>query len=288
MTLEGWLPETHQRPDIMFRCNNEQYVLEFQCSPISSEYLERHELYQAANIHDIWILGTEKYNLDFSGRTRAKAIESYTDIYFDVNKKKFNIGKNEIVGKLYNYTDYCLSHLWVKSNSLELNSSKFKFEICDEYIAPYLEIEHQKQIEKEEQEKRLVIYSDAVSKYVDELNLIYYKVKHHCRFKFYNRNEKSPYYVKIDFTSDVFNELIFFIKDGLIDICEPYEYKKPWYAYSSKKHCNTIHGWDTRIGYRTIDQLQFDANQVELIKKLIWDYISNKLQNYFQNKVNKY
>ena len=130
LVLEGWLPETHQRPDIMFIYNNEQYVLEFQCSPISSEYLERHELYRAANIHDIWILGTEKYNLDFKGRTRAKVIESYTDIYLDVNKKKFNIGKNEIISKLYNYYEYGLSHLWVKFNSIELNCDRFIFEFC--------------------------------------------------------------------------------------------------------------------------------------------------------------
>lgn len=56
--LEGWIPETKQRPDIMFKYNNIQYVIEFQCTPISSEYIERHDLYMAAGINDIWILGT--------------------------------------------------------------------------------------------------------------------------------------------------------------------------------------------------------------------------------------
>ena len=59
--LEGWIPETKQRPDIMFKHYGQQCVIEYQCTPISSEYYERHELYQAAGIKDIWILGTEKY-----------------------------------------------------------------------------------------------------------------------------------------------------------------------------------------------------------------------------------
>lgn len=58
--LEAWIPETKQRPDIMFDFNGIKYVIEYQCSPISSEYLERHELYQMMNIHDIWICGIKK------------------------------------------------------------------------------------------------------------------------------------------------------------------------------------------------------------------------------------
>lgn len=61
VVLEGWIPETKQKPDIMFTYFGKQYVIEYQCSPISSEYIERHELYQAAGIKDIWILGVEKY-----------------------------------------------------------------------------------------------------------------------------------------------------------------------------------------------------------------------------------
>ena len=59
--LEGWLPETKQRPDIMFEYDGKKYVIEYQCSPIATEYVERHELYKASGITDIWVLGTEKY-----------------------------------------------------------------------------------------------------------------------------------------------------------------------------------------------------------------------------------
>lgn len=83
--LEGWLPETKQRPDIIFDYNGQKYVIEYQCSPIASEYLERHDLYQASGINDIWILGTDKY-LEKSeiGKTfRTKEIEKHTNNYYD-------------------------------------------------------------------------------------------------------------------------------------------------------------------------------------------------------------
>ena len=103
--LEGWIPATKQRPDIMFKYNGEQCVLEYQCSPIATEYLERHELYQDAGIKDIWILGTEKY---FNNSSRKKYIQSisighyspvsnefilyeYTDFYRTLNKNKLDI-----------------------------------------------------------------------------------------------------------------------------------------------------------------------------------------------------
>ena len=30
--LEGWIPETKQRPDIMFKYKGIQYIIEYQCS----------------------------------------------------------------------------------------------------------------------------------------------------------------------------------------------------------------------------------------------------------------
>lgn len=86
VVLEGWLPETRQRPDLMFTYNGEKWVIEYQCSPIATEYLERHELYQAAGIHDIWICGTEKYMKD---NMRDKVSEQYYDGYYDTASRRF-------------------------------------------------------------------------------------------------------------------------------------------------------------------------------------------------------
>lgn len=86
--LEGWIPETKQRPDIMFEYNNRKYVIEYQCSPIASEYLERHELYKTAGIHDIWICGTEKY---LGSNKRLNTLEKNTDIYYNSTHKLFYV-----------------------------------------------------------------------------------------------------------------------------------------------------------------------------------------------------
>ena len=88
--LEGWIEETKQRPDIMFKYNNNQYVIEFQCTPISSEYFERHELYQSIGIKDIWICGTEKYFQCFHKGNGAKGInilEENCRKYYDYKNK---------------------------------------------------------------------------------------------------------------------------------------------------------------------------------------------------------
>lgn len=60
--LEKQIKETNQRADIYFECNNQSYVVEFQCSPIQKEYSFRHELYCLNNIKDIWILGNSKFD----------------------------------------------------------------------------------------------------------------------------------------------------------------------------------------------------------------------------------
>ena len=82
--LEAWISETKQRPDIMFEYDNKKYVIEYQCSPIASEYLERHELYNAAGIHDIWICGTEKY---LGRNKRLNTLEKCRRLYYDTKSK---------------------------------------------------------------------------------------------------------------------------------------------------------------------------------------------------------
>lgn len=99
--LEGWLPETRQRPDIMFKWDGTQYAIEYQCSPISTEYLNRHSLYKNGNIKCIWILGTQKY-LDYASpekkKNRDKEIEYDNDIYYDPFKNLL-LFKNQRLSK---------------------------------------------------------------------------------------------------------------------------------------------------------------------------------------------
>ena len=81
VVLEAWLPDTHQRPDIMFRQNGHLYVLEYQCTPIATEFFERHDLYRAAGIKDIWICGYEKY---LQPNMRTKTIDQFCAGYYSV------------------------------------------------------------------------------------------------------------------------------------------------------------------------------------------------------------
>lgn len=84
--LEGWIPETKQRPDIIFEYSGKKYVIEYQCSPIATEYIERHSLYKAVGIIDIWICGTEKY---LQKNMRDKYLENICVGYYNSQTQQF-------------------------------------------------------------------------------------------------------------------------------------------------------------------------------------------------------
>lgn len=111
--LEGWMPETKQRPDIMFEYNGMKCVIEYQCSPIASEYIKRHELYQAANIRDIWICGTSKY---LGENKRLKELEKAACLYYDTKNKYIykleNISEKEYerIVKMYSTTWHIINN----------------------------------------------------------------------------------------------------------------------------------------------------------------------------------
>ena len=138
--LEGWIPYTKQRPDIMFKYNGKQHVIEYQCTPISGEYYERHELYKASDIKDIWVLGTLKYFQmyhDGNGNKRVSEIEKNTPYYYDteqnmffhrdikipnrMNKKTYNL-----IGKDFTLYDEC------KQNVATIKDSYVDYE--DRYV----------------------------------------------------------------------------------------------------------------------------------------------------------
>lgn len=94
--LESYISETKQRPDLYFEKDGIRYVIEYQCTPIATEYLERHRLYELAKVNDIWILGMEKYNISINEdgiihTSHYKEIEKHTEYYLDVTSSKFII-----------------------------------------------------------------------------------------------------------------------------------------------------------------------------------------------------
>lgn len=123
--LEGWLPETKQRPDIMFKLNGEQYVIEYQCTPIATEYVERHDLYKAAGIKDIWIAGTEKYLVK---NMREKYLESETIGFYRPSDKQFIFGCHDSI-------NYFIKRLDIENKYTTVAS----YESCANYFGYSLE-----------------------------------------------------------------------------------------------------------------------------------------------------
>ena len=129
--LERWISETKQRPDISFTYNNEKYVIEMQCSPLATKYLERHRLYQLAGIKDIWILGFDKYkgNLTVDGYFKTKTIErqliydtNQQLIYYNYYTKKFMIvTENNAMALLDRKTTFDLKFNKIDLNNISLN-----------------------------------------------------------------------------------------------------------------------------------------------------------------------
>lgn len=124
--LEGWIPETKQRPDIMFNYDNKKYVIEYQCSPISTEYIERHNLYQASGIIDIWILGTDKYleKSEIGKKFRLKEIEKHTNMYYDIYGKSIINTSNAF--KLENININTMVNFFTDNNFEYFNDDKRK------------------------------------------------------------------------------------------------------------------------------------------------------------------
>lgn len=114
LEVEKYIKNTKQRPDIYFEIDGDRYCIEFQCSPISTKYKERGELYSLEGIKDIWILGMDKYDSvvmkseDFISKNslaikeyKTKTIEREINdgktplIYLDVdNEKLYKIDKD--------------------------------------------------------------------------------------------------------------------------------------------------------------------------------------------------
>ena len=117
--LEAWIPETKQRPDIMFEYYGKKYVIEYQCSPIASEYIERHELYKVAGIRDIWICGTEKYLGD---NKRLNTLETCCKLYYDTKSKAL----------------YKMDSMDVKEFSYLSKLREYRYKIKNRYATKYI------------------------------------------------------------------------------------------------------------------------------------------------------
>jgi len=261
--LEAYISETKQRPDIYFEQNNKRFVIEYQCSPIATEYLERHELYKLANVNDIWILGINKYNFQISEdfivhNQYFKTIEKHTDYHLNTERKTLYIKKSLIKSYLqYNkvflkaYYEYSLDKFDIKEDNLILNSEIIQDFILRDSIAyeEYLK----NNLELEEKRKLNEILINKQKDIVNILNSMHPRMD--GEFYFSYREGNPAYYLwGIEFVNEE-REYTFFVKEDSIDCCTSYEYSSQYEAFSRKKHKYTKR-WGKRTGYKNIDKLE--------------------------------
>lgn len=130
--LESYIKETKQRPDLYFEQNGTRYVIEFQCTPISTEYLKRRELYRLAGIKDIWILGLEKYQIDGKNKTiEEKGTQLKLDVTNNIIYTDGSLLKRSLPHKCMNCNN---------QNEFKLDDLVFDGEIllCDEKLKPFI------------------------------------------------------------------------------------------------------------------------------------------------------
>ena len=279
LKLESWIPETKQRPDLYFEINSKRCVIEFQCSPIATEYIQRHRLYQLAGIIDIWVLGTNKYNIKIDGENishsdRLKTIEEYNHTYLNVEIEKFILGDYNIMRqlkhcrlKLHDYYKYNFEDIFVdeelKQLSLLNNLLKPAKEESDKIYEEELK---QKEMQLQVKKKRLDL--------MGFLNTRFKNTNENYKFDFIDSDGK--YYLwKILFTSK-YDILTYFIKEKSIDCCTQYE--------SSVSKCFRGRrgglGWTTNsyTAYRQVSKATFSYLTIDNIKGFILEETSKHLR----------
>lgn len=223
--LESYIKETKQRPDLYFEQNGTRHVIEFQCTPISTEYLKRRELYRLAGIKDIWILGLEKYQIDGKNKTIE---EKGTQLKLDV--------ANNII-----YTDGSLLRRLLPHKCMNCdNQNEFKLDdlvfddeilLCDKKLKPFIkkDIAEYKKWEKKREaeeiklnkEKLLLEFNREIISRVEKLFVAvrqYNKDNNYMLDVAFKKSNKKRYCCRIEVFSPRFigkHIYFFFGKDGV-------------------------------------------------------------------------
>lgn len=276
--LEAWIPETKQRPDIMFEYGKSTWVIEFQCSPISSEQIQRHELYVASGINDIWIGGVDNYG------TGRKYIEKISKGMFNFRNNSFRYINNAINPRLLPYSMINTSRRLYQVQLSQLNFKDGVF-LNQNEMTPYIE-EDIRLYEEHEEYNKLKEKINNIEKICIEISKRYEVVVHHCKFEIKQGDLYKSYLVMIEFQSDITIPIFLFIKDNVIDVCNISSYRKPYYGMSSKGYGRrVIKGWNDATKFTKITELKY--NNIEEIYHIVTEYISSELRKGVNQKYNR-
>lgn len=285
--LEGWLPETKQRPDIMFKYKGQVCVIEYQCSPIASEYIERHNLYQAAGIKDIWVAGIEKYK---QPNMRHKFLEDYIEGYYDVKTKEFWIGeKTEYYKFLSNVRaikKYHLNGMIFKDLNFIYTSHKIGFSYLEELHCKRIK---EKIIDTNNEIKKNIALIKSTEKFINKFNRTYTKdpwPKSELCLEEIKEKNGWCYYISTSDGKENFYKKLFELKKEIIFNDKKYAISQRIYKYNNKiwnfsiyeTHNDKIEIWVSLNGlfkcYKRItieDFINLNEKSQETIKNLLFD-----------------
>lgn len=198
--LEGWIPKTKQRPDIMFEYNGKEYVIEYQRSPIATEFIERHNLYKASGIIDIWIAGYEKY---FNPNSRHKYIEDYVEGYYNPLTNNFLVSNKTKQGKFMYYMNinpnkFLLDNFILENHYIIHNTYNGKD--FDKLYALHNKRIKERNKEVEQKETTIKKVLKSLEKYVNTFNGTFGK------YHYYSNRNKTIYYIYGDKNADFYKK----------------------------------------------------------------------------------
>lgn len=307
--LEAWIPETKQRPDIYFEQNGKRYVIEYQCSPIASEYIKRRELYNLNNINDIWILGTEKYKIEnidmgYFHSSTYRTIEDKNSglIYFNYKTNEFVFETSYIYRAMELLSPLFDNHSFIKQHFVE-NFSLHPLSVSRDNFIAYstnnvsfnekallnngsirqiksleLQIGQKLQIKLQtirEQKERALMEENMVKDVIKDLNKVFLKIDERYYLKYEEKGILSSKY-KISF---LFNYEIF-INEDTVECCEIGLKTTRFYNYRGKLQ------WGKRKVYNKIitspiDELTYNELYsciYPMVKELINPFEKEKIQ----------
>jgi competence CoiA-like predicted nuclease len=216
LQLEKWIPETRQRPDIYFTKDGQEYAIEFQCSPIATQYNKRHDLYRLQGINDIWILGIDKYSIK-----EYEKVLSFELFEVELSNLRFKTIESEI-------TNSDNSLLYLNQNGQLIKTVKKINPICG-YKTKYNNIIDSKQLNLcyltnilqdgnlYNDNSKFKIVSNIVKSKIFELNKEVYEDNY--KFNSFVKNDKLQFFIYSYYNGYIYNTNIDNFDENILNEC---------------------------------------------------------------------
>jgi competence protein CoiA len=220
LQLEKWIADTRQRPDIYFIKDEQEYVIEYQCSPIATQYNMRHDLYKLQGIKDIWILGVDKYSInEYEKFLNMDLFETeLRNLRFKTIETEINNSDNKLLylnkyGNLIKTVKKISPMLGYKTKYNNIVDSK-QIEVCK-----YENLFGENNLHDEKSKFRIV--SSIIKSKISELNEKVYESNYEFRSLIEDNNVKFAIYSF--YSGHIYKTSISDFKDNELNECIDYE-----------------------------------------------------------------